>query len=343
MTPDDRDPQATGRLELAGVLLRRGQVTEALDAFTGLLDPPAGAGATPDLEDLATSGAAWGEIERARVLAGVMECRLVRGDLGEAMLIAEDLPPLVAAGGAAAALARHTLGEHDMALGKADSALTHFLAAGELAVGHGFSPDVLPWRAGAVVALVHAGLRDADRLAETHLEEALRSGSPYAVAHALRTRATADTGGRRLPLLREARAALEDVVAARLAAQIDTDIAGLLILHESPGTAAEAVGLLRDAERYAGEQDLWPLQSRVRRLLDRVGEGPRRVHTEALAALTQAERRVAGLAVDGSTNREIAEELVVSVKAVEWHLSRVYRKLGIRSRRSLAGAIGSVV
>ena len=38
--------------------------------------------------------------------------------------------------------------------------------------------------------------------------------------------------------------------------------------------------------------------------------------------------------------REVAARLVVTVKAVEWHLSHVYRKLGIRSRNALAGALG---
>jgi DNA-binding CsgD family transcriptional regulator len=42
------------------------------------------------------------------------------------------------------------------------------------------------------------------------------------------------------------------------------------------------------------------------------------------------------LARDGMRNREIADLLGVSVKAVEWHLSHVYRKLGIRSRNDLA-------
>ena len=328
MTTDTRGTDAADRLELTGVLLRSGQVSEALGTLTALLHA-------------ADRGPSWGDVEQARLLSGLMECRLVRGDLGEAMTIAEQLPPLLAAGGAAAALAHHTLGELDLALGDAESALAHYLAAGAIADDLALPADVLPWRADAVVALVHTGGRDADRMAEDHRDAALRTASPYAVAHALRALASADAGGRRLPLLREARAALDGVVAARLAAQIDTDIAGLLILHPSPGNAAEAVGLLRAAERYAGEQDLWPLQSRVRRLLDRVGETPRRVHTEALAALTQAERRVATLAVDGLTNREIAARLVVSVKAVEWHLSRVYRKLGIGSRRSLAGAIGA--
>jgi DNA-binding CsgD family transcriptional regulator len=49
---------------------------------------------------------------------------------------------------------------------------------------------------------------------------------------------------------------------------------------------------------------------------------------------------VAGLAVQGRTNRDIAQELFVSPKTVENHLGRVYSKLGIGNRRELAGALG---
>ena len=147
-------------------------------------------------------------------------------------------------------------------------------------------------------------------------------------------------GPERIARLRRARAVLTDVSAARLAAQLDTDLAGLLLLTASPLAEAEALVLLRRAEEYAGRQELWPLQARIRRLLDRLGETPRRGHREALAALTTAERRVARLAADGLTNKAIAGQVEVSVKAVEWHLSRVYRKLGIRSRTGLAAALG---
>ena len=47
----------------------------------------------------------------------------------------------------------------------------------------------------------------------------------------------------------------------------------------------------------------------------------------------------AGLAADGRTNREIAQELFVTPKTVEVHLSSAYRKLGIASRRELAGSL----
>jgi DNA-binding NarL/FixJ family response regulator len=52
--------------------------------------------------------------------------------------------------------------------------------------------------------------------------------------------------------------------------------------------------------------------------------------------LTSAERRVAALVASGKTNREVASQLFTSVKTVEAHLTRIYRKLGVRSRTELA-------
>src|SRR4051812_48489536 len=54
---------------------------------------------------------------------------------------------------------------------------------------------------------------------------------------------------------------------------------------------------------------------------------PRRDRVSGRDALTAGERRVAELAARGDTNREIAHELTVTVKAVEWHLHNVYSKL----------------
>jgi DNA-binding CsgD family transcriptional regulator len=52
--------------------------------------------------------------------------------------------------------------------------------------------------------------------------------------------------------------------------------------------------------------------------------------------LTPTERRVAELVAGGATNREVAAALFMSVKTVEWNLSRIYRKAGVRSRVELA-------
>jgi DNA-binding CsgD family transcriptional regulator len=58
-------------------------------------------------------------------------------------------------------------------------------------------------------------------------------------------------------------------------------------------------------------------------------------------ALTQTEGRVAALVAAGSTNREVADALFVSVHTVEANLKRIYRKLGIRSRTELASRFPS--
>ena len=55
--------------------------------------------------------------------------------------------------------------------------------------------------------------------------------------------------------------------------------------------------------------------------------------------LTPTERRVAELAATGLANKEIAQELVVTVNTVEFHLSNTYAKLGIRGRAQLAGRL----
>ncbi|HEY5420860.1 MAG TPA: LuxR C-terminal-related transcriptional regulator, partial [Marmoricola sp.] len=56
-------------------------------------------------------------------------------------------------------------------------------------------------------------------------------------------------------------------------------------------------------------------------------------------ALTTSEQRVASLVVAGRTNREVAAQLYTSVGTVEAHLTRIYRKIGVRSRTELAGAV----
>ena len=71
--------------------------------------------------------------------------------------------------------------------------------------------------------------------------------------------------------------------------------------------------------------------ARARRELDRVGG-----RAPAGDGLTPTERQVAELAAEGRTNREVAAALFVSVKTVESTLTRVYGKLGIRSRTELA-------
>jgi len=311
--------------------VRAGSLSEGLEQLLALHSTH-GPGSSEPLPD----------VELATLLAALVECRLARGDLATAMTVGDDLTPMLDGSGLAAALAHQAKGELTAALGDSEAAVEHFVKAGQLAPEAGV--DVLPWRAGAALAHLRNGnSRAAADLARAHVELARQTGSPYAMAGALRALAAVDAGPDRVQHLLRARAVLAGTVAERLSAQIDTDLAGLLLLTHTPDAEERALALLRSAEDHAGRQELWPLQSRVRRLLDRLGEQPRKVQTEAMAALTVSERRVARMAADGLTNRQIANELVVTVKAVEWHLSHVYRKLGIASRVNLAETLGASV
>jgi len=55
--------------------------------------------------------------------------------------------------------------------------------------------------------------------------------------------------------------------------------------------------------------------------------------------LTERERQIASHAAEGKTNQQIAEELGIGDRTVEWHLTRVYRKLRLGSRAELAAAV----
>jgi DNA-binding CsgD family transcriptional regulator len=82
-----------------------------------------------------------------------------------------------------------------------------------------------------------------------------------------------------------------------------------------------------------------PLAERARSELRSIGSRPRRTMLSGIDALTPTERRVAGLAAEGASNPEVAQALFVTVKTIESHLGRVYRKLGIESRTELEAAL----
>ncbi|MFS8097832.1 LuxR C-terminal-related transcriptional regulator [Lentzea alba] len=78
-------------------------------------------------------------------------------------------------------------------------------------------------------------------------------------------------------------------------------------------------------------------------LISRIENGPRitRAAVAAGRALTAHEHRIAALIVGGKTNREIAGQFRVSVRAVELHITSIYRKLGINRRAQLASALAA--
>jgi DNA-binding CsgD family transcriptional regulator len=94
---------------------------------------------------------------------------------------------------------------------------------------------------------------------------------------------------------------------------------------------------LTEALAIFQELDAAPWVARTRDELRRIS-GRRAADDQ----LTDAERRVAALAADGLRNKEIAARLVIDVRTVETHLSRAYRKLGVRSRSELASRSSKV-
>ena len=264
--------------------------------------------------------------------------RLALGDLRGAAAYSRDLTGLLRVRGLIAATANFGLGEFAAARGMDEQAISYYQRAGDEQSASG-EHAWIPWRSGVARIVASRGqVAPANLLVEQELADARSFDLPYAVAYALRTQAAIAPTEHRVRLLDEALDVLAGSDAARLDAQIRTDLAAWLLLLE-PDESARAVDLLRTAEKYARQEELGPLLSRIRWLLERLGESPDGELPGRLAELSAAERRVAQLVVTGKRNREIAEELGVSVKSVEWHVSHILRKLSITSRQDLAAAL----
>jgi DNA-binding NarL/FixJ family response regulator len=98
---------------------------------------------------------------------------------------------------------------------------------------------------------------------------------------------------------------------------------------------------LRHALELARDCSADVLAARAHDELVAAGARPRRDPTESRSRLTASELRVARLAADGMTNREIAQALFVTEKTIETHLRSAFRKLAIASRSQIARARSS--
>ncbi|MFH7597390.1 AAA family ATPase [Streptomyces racemochromogenes] len=195
---------------------------------------------------------------------------------------------------------------------------------------HWHNPAVAPWR--SWVSALHYRMGrpgHAHDLMDEEYERAMAWGSPVAIGRAQRGRGAITGGEHGLALLRESAATLE-----RTAHVLEQARTALLLGRRllTAGREAEAEQRLTRARELG-------LTCGAPWIADRAG---RALHTiagsqgaDAVAALTRTERRVAGLAAHGTSNRAIAERLEVSARAVEKHLTRAYRKLRIDGRAEL--------
>jgi DNA-binding CsgD family transcriptional regulator len=218
-------------------------------------------------------------------------------------------------------------------------ALERLLEAGKMLVAAGIEcPSPLPWRTDAAFAAALAGERDQARaLANTALTAARRAGAPLATAGALRALARTERGERTIACYRKALDLLDGLPPRLERTHLLLELGAAL---RRDRRRADARDILREALAAAGRGGALALVSSVRVELDAAGAHVVGRPRGGVAALTPSERRVAEMVAGGMTNRGVAEALFVTVKAVEYHLANVYRKLDIARREQLEQALG---
>ena len=223
--------------------------------------------------------------------------------------------------------------------GRPDDALADLLAFERMADANGLRPGFHPVFSYLAMAHHAAGNRaEAARVAKDELAAARAWGMPRRTGIALRTLGLIEGGEAGLDLLHESVEVLAESP-ARLEHQRSLAEYGAALRRAN--RRAEARTPLRQALDGALAAGALAVARRAHEELEATGEKLRPLAPEGVNALTPSERRVAEQAARGQTNREVAQELFLSVKTVETHLSSVYRKLGVASRRDLAAALAA--
>jgi DNA-binding CsgD family transcriptional regulator len=194
------------------------------------------------------------------------------------------------------------------------------------------------WRAVAAEALRARGDdEEAAVLAREAVALARAWDTPKAIAVAVRAQALTADADARIAELQEAHDVLRDTPWRLERARAGTDLGAAL---RRDGRRREARERLLEAMDEATRCGAAGLAERAAEELRATGARPRRHAVTGQEALTAGERRVAALAVRGLSNRQIAQQLFVTIATVETHLRRVYRKLGVDGRAGLPADLG---
>jgi DNA-binding CsgD family transcriptional regulator len=273
------------------------------------------------------------------VLVGLhLDC----GELEAAAATAAGYDPSEHAGSAMLAPWHEALGRLALAERRESDALEHFEAWRDVVAGIENPACFAAWRSASALALASLGRSaEAAELAAEELALARRFGAPRAISRALR--AVAYVGVH--VDLDHPLAHLEEAVAVVAGSEARLEHARALL---ELGTMLRRVGRRSDAGRALGEAleiaracGARLLEERALDELEVAGTRVQRAALRGADALSPSERRVVALAIEGLSNRQIAEALFVTRKAVEWHLGNAYRKLDVRSRRELPTALGA--
>jgi DNA-binding CsgD family transcriptional regulator len=198
------------------------------------------------------------------------------------------------------------------------------------------NPGWTIWRSTA--ALVHHRLGNWEKAAELAAEDvraARAFGASRAIGTALRTAALVGRGDR-IERLREAANVLERSEARLEYARTLVELGAALRRSGHRGDAREPLTVGLELARECGAS---PLADNASHELAATGarvQGPRKTGP---GTLTPSELRVAEMAAEGLTNREIAQALYLSPKTVEMHMSHAFDKLDVTSRVRLAAAL----
>jgi DNA-binding CsgD family transcriptional regulator len=228
------------------------------------------------------------------------------------------------------------------AQGRLQEALEDFLECGQRCgrLG-GVTVGALPWRAEA--ALVRAALGEtgrARRLAGEQLELARAFDRPRTLGISLRACGLVEGGKTGLERLSEAVGTLERSQSRLELARALADYGAAL---RRAGQRVQARAELERALDLAHRCGARRIAARARAELVAAGAKPRRDAITGRDALTAGELRVARLAAEGLTNREIAQALFITTATTKAHLNRIYRKLRVSRRDQLAGALAGLL
>jgi DNA-binding CsgD family transcriptional regulator len=311
-----------------GVHLRAGRIADAEADLRAALEVP---------QDMWTASAV-----PVDTLALLAETLLERGGPDAAGDALEDLGPADALsdyqGNNAVLMAR---GRIRLARGLGEDAAGDLLELGRRCDSWTLSnPASFPWRSQAAIAIRATDPARARELAEEELELARAFGAASALGVGLRAAGLVRGGEEGVALLEEAVEVLA-TSPARLEharALVDLGAAQRRAGHREAARERLAEGL--DGAVVCGAT---ALAEYARAELALAGARPRRDRVTGRDALTPSELRVVRIAVAGKSNREIAEQLWVTPKTVETHLSRAYRKLGIKTRQELEEALSEAV
>ncbi len=274
-------------------------------------------------------GVAW-------CVAHLLDALLARGAVDEAAeLVDRELVPASAAPTLPVALLHTSLAHFHLARGQPVVALREARAAGRLISATITNPYCCDWRSAAALALSALARREsACTMAQDELADARRFGVAAAEGISLRTLGLVTGGAEGLQALRDSLAVLEHAEGRLEHAR---SLLALGAALRRAGIRTEARDVLRAALDETSRLGASGLADRAHEELVTAGARPRRERRllSGRESLTASEDRVAGLAATGLSNREIAQRQFVTVKAVEWHLSNVYRKLDVTSREEL--------